>query len=442
MLLPCESLRKATRTLRPRKHAIPRTALKAARRHGWSLLLGLLAAFAPCLPAQAQQAAPAQRIDGGAGACSSLAIAATGPAALAVAWVSDGTTPTLMLRERVNLLWNAPLELPALGRDPRDVALAFDARGRLHVAWTALLPQGRAVLHAVRPEAAEPFELTPLAPCDTADTSTTTGLFTNPEEPGAADFPVIEPDAAGGVLIAWQETRPLQLSIHAAQVSPEGEPRSLGRISSTSVSGMTPTILATQPPQVAWYELQPIGGELRVDAWDAASERWRPASAERGLAPFPRNNQVLLRPTPQGVVGAWPEWGGEAPGALHVALAPATDPLAPPAEVAPAFSEDLRDQPPGDHATPSLAGTLPGRLTACWQAFSAGRQTVVISSFFGSAPDGQPAAAALTIELSPETQRFASLPAHATHGDWSAAVWTDDARDGGDGGVYLAELAW
>ena len=60
----------------------------------------------------------------------------------------------------------------------------------------------------------------------------------------------------------------------------------------------------------------------------------------------------------------------------------------------------------------------------------------MISTFFGELPGAR------SIELSPATQRFASLPAHATRGDWSAAVWTDDARDGGSGGVFLAEIKW
>ncbi len=374
--------------------------------------------------ARALELTAPQRVDAAEGPCSSLAIAAGGPAGIAVAWVAEGTTPTLLLRERLNLLWNSALPLPALGTDPRDVTLCYDKDGRLHLAWTAILPQGRVVLHAVRATEGAAFTVTPLAAADGAREPAVA-------ETGAADFPAMEPDAAGGVLIVWQETRPLQSCVYAAAIAADGTARGLGRISSARVSGMTPYILATQPAQVAWYELQPIGGELRVDEWIEAEDRWRPSATERATALFPSNNQVLLRQTGQGLIGAWPGWTTEGTSALHVGRAPesAEQPVQ-------ALDEDFRAEPAGDHASPTLSGTLPGRLTACWQAFTQGRQAIVISTFFGATESGR------SIEVSPATQRFAALPAHATQGNWSVATWTDEARDGGDGGVYLREITW
>lgn len=361
------------------------------------------------------------RLDESSTFCQGLRIAALGPERVVVGWsVAEGSKPGIYFRQRQNLIWEPVRQAGGVGGDqPRDLDMTFDARGRLHMVWTAMNDTRRALYYAriddatSVPQAAE-LKITP--------PETTSG---------DADFPILGAEAGGGVVLVWQESQAMLTTVHAARLPEAGVPQDLGLVSGASLSGMAPQILSTSPLNVAWCEISESGSELRVDEWQPLEGRWRPSAAERQARNFPGGGQVLLDSTPAGMIGCWQDLLANGHSAIQVGLAlqpkdtlpakPATQTLA---------------EPPGDHSRPHLSGSLPGHLTLSWQVFAQGQQSIRLASTFKSNPTPE------VVTVSAPDQRFAAMPDHVTRSHWSGVVWTDDVRDGGTGGVYFAEVTW
>jgi hypothetical protein len=135
--------------------------------------------------------------------------------------------------------------------------------------------------------------------------------------------------------------------------------------------------------------------------------------------------QLFAAPSGDAMIGCWQQAAPGGERALGVGRARMTgdDPLA----------LGVFDRPVGLHGSPSLSGGSP--MTLAWQVFGAAGQAIMIAPL---TDDGSTTEARLSLP----TERFASTPSHATVGDWSAVAWIDDARDGGDGNLYFAEVAW
>lgn len=394
--------------------------------------LWLLVLLALCGAAAQAQTAPVvaepKRLDDTTTFCQGVRVAALGPERVIVGWTAaDGDTSAgtggIYFRQRLNLLWETARPVAGPGGDqPRDLDLTFDERGRVHLVWTALAGGRRAVFHA-RLDA-------PTAAIQAAEVKV-------PHQDGKADadFPSIQPEPGGGVVIVWQECQAMRYMIRAARVDDAGTVIGLGLVSGDSLSGIAPQILSTRPALcVAWTEISEVGSELRVDQWWPDQGRWRPAAAERLARAFPRDAQVLLEPLDagKGMAACWQGAleGGQSAIELGVCL-----PKDAAAAMAPPIVQPLAD-PPGEHSRPRLSGELPGRLTLSWQVFAEGRQQIRLAS---TTDAGQ---APRMVTVSSLAQRFAASPDHVTVGRWSAVAWTDDVHDGGTGGVYFTEVLW
>jgi len=91
------------------------------------------------------------RLDEVSTACQGLRVAALGPMRAVIAWtVAEAPRPGVYYRQRQNLLWGPVRQVAgAVGEHPRDVDLAFDARNRLHLVWTAM-DGARRTIHRAR----------------------------------------------------------------------------------------------------------------------------------------------------------------------------------------------------------------------------------------------------------------------------------------------------
>jgi hypothetical protein len=367
------------------------------------------------------------------GPCRDVQVAATGRDALAVGWiVADGPDVGVWLRWRINYLIEPAARIAVEAAvAPRDLAMAFDAGGRLHLIWTQLDGPLRVVRHARvdRPGVAPgPVEtLSGLGDGAGAKPGRAGNL-----EVGDVDFPTLRADAEGGMLVAWQQSRGVCYSIQAASIAADGTPRSLGCVSGESLSGLNPQILTTEPPCIAWYEIDEVAGSTRVDQWHADEGRWRPSALEFQTRQFDAAGQAAFGGTTEAneLIGCWQQAGDGGRTMLVVGRA------RPGGRVGERGLEvvDVFQEPAGEHALPSLS--LSGSPTLAWQVFSDGGQRILI------APVGDTDAVRKPLVLSRPEQRFASLPSQVTTGNWSVVAWFDDANDGGDGNVYLAEVAW
>jgi hypothetical protein len=400
--------------------ATPRVHIPLIARIAWTaLMLGLAARPVAAAPRVSQPV----RLDSLEAPCQSIVIAATGPERLAVGWtIPEGPAAGVYLRQRSDRAFGPVRRV--LGQwgqaAPRDLVLALDARGVLHAVWTALDAQGGRRLFYARAAGspAAPVFAQPLAVA--------------PQEGGAAgqaDFPALRADAQGRMVLVWQESRSLFPRVRAARIEADGAARDLGLVSGALFHGMAPQILTVQPLRVAWYQIDEIGGRLRVDRWLEDQGRWEPDAMERQAARFAGSSQVLLKARQDGLWGAWPEAVAGGRATLRVRQAPE--------EASQTGAELVFARPAGEHRAPSLSGGEWGRLTLVWQAALAnGRRAICLERVMGVSPAAPP------LILSPPGQRFAAAPDHVTRDAWSAAVWTDDARDGGDGGVYFSEIDW
>jgi len=379
------------------------------------LSAALAAAQTPVVPA-------AIRLDDSEAPCQGLRVAALGPSNVVVSWtVADGPRRGIYFRQRRNALWEPVRQVAGnTGDQPRDVDLAFDTVGRLHLVWTALQSNQRLLYHARLDGANATPQAAALKPPSVTD------------ESGDADFPMIGPDAQGGVVVVWQESQAIHSVVCAARLLEDASLEDLGRVSGKSLSGMAPQIVATQPLSVAWYEISETGSDLRVDEWQSAEKKWRPSAIERQTRAFPPDMQLLLEATPLGLAACWKDILSDGRSAIKAGFALASN-ATPPA--APPVWATLAD-PPGDHSRPQLSGSLPGRMTLSWQVFTQGQQQIRLASLLQT--DKQPE----VVMVSSAAQRFAAMPDHVTIDAWSAVAWSDDARDGGSGGVYFNEINW
>lgn len=388
-------------------------------RHALTLLLGLV----PMLTAEPVRAQPSSMIqtlnlDPLTTACQGLRVAAKGPERLAVGWATTNPARGICYRQRINYLWEPVKQLgDASGAQPRDLSLAFDGNGRLHMVWTALDGRTRRVFYARQDQ---PGAMPQASPLGAGPAS------------GDADFPALSPDTHGAMVIVWQESREMRFSIRACRIQPSGQLEDLGSVSGASLSGLSPQVLTTEPTiQVAWYEINESGSELRVNEWQDAERRWRPAATELEAALFPKNAQVLLTRTGQGLLGCWQDVLESGKGAIKLDLR-----LAPTAgHPATSITRALSD-PTGKHTRPTVSGALSERLTLVWQVVTQGAQAIRIASI------KDPNAPPLELTLSRPSQRYAAMPDHVTVQNYTWAVWTDDVREGGKGGVYLAQIIW
>lgn len=351
----------------------------------------------------------------------SFTLAARDRADVTVGWiVAEGSEKGLYLRHRQNLVWApSPSRLPLEGhRGARDLQMAHDAEGRLNLAWTAVVDRDRGLFH-VRFSPGTGFG--PVRSIDGADKRAR----------HEADLPSMMADARGGVYLVWQENRPFSTAIRAAYLDAEADMiLDLGYVSGESRSGIGPQILTADPFQVVWYEVFEVGGRLRTDAWLRQQRRWVDSDLDARLESLLPSGNLSLNVVDGDVIGCWHahEAGTSAIGVLRI---PA-HPLAGPTAARMAFIDDPR----GDHRHPDLGGRHAEQLTLAWQVFSGHDQRICLRRLFPRDAASEP------VVLSGPGQRFATQPHHITLGDWSAAVWTDEARDGGTGHVYFNEVQW
>lgn len=359
-------------------------------------------------------------------------VAALDRQTLAVGWlVPEGPEAGVYLRWRINYLVAPPMRIAdGATTVARDLAMAFDSAGRLHVVWTAQTGAARLLQHArIDAPGGQPALIQTLAGADDRPTSAPAA-----REPWV-EFPALAPAPDGSILIAWQQSQGIGYAIQTARIEADGTTLSLGSVSGGTGSGLNPQILSTDPPRIAWQEVTAIGHHLRVDEWDGEEGRWRPSALELPARLFEEFGQAQLQLTPDGrLIGLWRELDIDGGSLVVVGRQPhdgsATD--------APGALEiDIFNDPPGDHGSPVL--DVADSPTLAWQVFDAtGVQSIRVARVFDA--DGLDGPEPLTVST-PE-QRFAALPAIASLDGWSAVVWVDDARDGGTGDVFLSEIIW
>jgi hypothetical protein len=392
-----------------------------------SILLILLSCAGPIHADQSPQFLDILRMDSGSGTCRNACLSVNSLDDAAVGWILTDQDD----RDSVYLALGSPglwvyvnAVGPPDGSNPRDLAVTIDSLGRLHAVWTAMHGSQRRLMHALQE-----------SPSDFPETRIHLDDQSIPVE-SEADFPVISPDNAGGVHIVWQQTGTIQSSIHAIHVDANSNVDSLGRVSGVIPMAMSPQILY-QPGEdrirVAWYEIEGLGNRVRVDQWNASRQRWVPSNFERRARQFEDFGQTLFYLTELGLVAGWQTKDAGGLPQILIGLDPSsTDELE---DVSPVLRNS--NQPPGDHGQLDLSGRLPGRLTMTWSVLADGRQQVQIKTL-----DFDTDAIQMPWVVSAPEQRFASGPDHETLDNWSAVIWVDQARDGGNGGVYYREIIW
>ena len=366
---------------------------------------------------------PPVRLNYQVGPCQGIEVAALDDRRLVVGWtVAEGPSMGVYLCPRTDQLWQPILRITGVdGVQPRDLQLTLidgaerEEPDQLHAVWTAVEGDVRGLYHAR---------------LDGAEAAMPQGRRLVTSAVGDIDFPMIAADSQGGLLIVWQESQSIGFRIHASRLLADGSLEEMGLVSDEELLGMDPQILTTDPPRVAWYEIDEVGRRLCVEEWKPAGKRWRPSAYERQLRGLPEDTSLLLRDTPAGVVACWQE-AEDGQSAIALDL---------PVELtnveARARPEEILSEPPGDHARPDLSGSLPGRLTLAWQIFTDDRQYLRLASLFSDGRDAE------IVALPTDTHRFAALPDHITLANWSAVAWIDDAQDGGSGDVFFTEVNW
>lgn len=392
-----------------------------------TFILILLAGIGPLNAGQPSGMSEIVRLDGRSGACRNPRISVNSQQQAAVGWIvtSPDGRDSVYLSLGSPMLWEYinPVGPPDESQ-PRDLAISIDSIGRLQAVWTAMEDGRRVLKHAVQD-----------VPSGFSHSRIRLDKLSFPED-SEADFPILSPDATGGIHIVWQQTGAIQSSIHAVYVDAQSNVVSLGRVSGVIPMAMSPQVLSHPTDdrlQVAWYEIEDLGHRVRVDQWNAVRQRWVPSRLERRARQFESFGQPSFHYTELGLVAGWQaEDAGGLP-RIQVGLDPAA------AEDTESVLPVLRtvDQPPGDHGQLGLSGRLPGRLTMAWSVLTEGRQQIQIHTLDFETDDIQPPQI-----VSSEDQRFASSPDHVTLDDWSAVIWVDQARDGGNGGVYYREIIW
>lgn len=402
-----------------------------ARAAGVAAALGLLAPAvraqsiadpAPASPAEFPPVGAISRLEDvslTAVPASAPQLVASGPDRLAIGWaVESGAAEGVYVRRRAGLLWDtAPLKIDAgAGRAPRDLALAKGDADALHLGWTALRGGRRHLfLAALSPEgrAAEPIQVTPES--TQAD----------------ADYPILLARPGRGLWIVWQSGDRTDFTIEAAEWDARtGRVRALPPVSGASRSAVAPRALLSNPPLIAWNEIGDAGSLLHLHFFDFIRERW-----ERSIM-----TDALFDP-PAGGAGAgalvedcympfshWTEASGAGSVAklLRVGGPASVEPIA----IRPAMGADSTL----DQVEPRLAG--PDLVTLAARSHNRREQAIQLARV------DWPTRETRVMIVSPEADRHATNPSHASKEDWSGAAWMDDAADGGSGRVGFAEVRW
>lgn len=368
------------------------------------------------------QSPPAMRgpltLDDGSAPVQDIKVAALNRDMVSVAWIA-GESPAgrIYLRHRASAalaVWQ-PIQhiVGDIGDQPRDLALAHDGLSRVHLVWTAL-ESGARRLHYARGES--PSVTPAIIPLNTSDTLES-------EFPSIAEIPGL------GMTVVWEAEATTGTAIRAMVLPFEKAPIDLGVVSGSSNSAIAPQIVSANPLRVAWYEIDEIGGRLKINEWSPQSRRWQTAPIQALAGGFPQSGYVVLKADAGAIAAGWQDLDTTGTGkiALQVRNRATTDTVT---------QRWLFNIPAGEHTQPSLGGSPLGRLAVAWRNFTPAGQEICLRSI---AADG---AQSDSLVLSPPAQRFAGRVDQATVGDWSIAAWTDVARDGGLGGVYVTELNW
>ena len=362
------------------------------------------------------------RLDEGEIEAQSIHLTATSRNRVAVAWViGGGSVPGIYLRQRDGDLgiWQPIQRIEGrIGDRARDLALAYDEAGGLHLVWTGLVNGQRRLFHA-RADAPD------LAPANPAP------LSANPAD-ADAEFPLLVLAPGMGMTAIWQENGPLSSVIRAMVIDGADGPSDLGLVSGGEDWALAPQLISTEPLRLAWYQADQIGGRMAVSQWDPEADRWMTASIAAEPDRLARDGFVALLHGSDRMAAAWREGGLEGEPKIAVALDDAAT-----TAVADRIEPTLVELPPGEHASPALSGDPDGRLTLGWQNFANGARQVCLRSL--GVDDGTTTA---SLVVSAPEQRFAGLGDHVSIGDWSIVAWTDISRDGGRGGVYVREIDW
>lgn len=357
-------------------------------------------------------------LDDGSAPVQDLRVAALNRDVVSVAWIAgEGAAGRIYLRHRTSAalgVWQ-PIQhlIGDIGEQPRDLTLVHDGLARVHLVWTAL-ESGVRRLHYARGESLGVTPaIVPLAFTDAAE----------------AEFPTIAEVPGLGMTVVWEAEGTTSTAIRAMVLPLDKAPIDLGVVSGSSNSAIAPQIVSTNPLRVAWYEIDEIGGRLMINEWSTLSRRWQTAPIQALAGGFPQNGFVVLKADAGALAAGWQDMDTTDTGkiALRVCNRATTDTVT---------RRWLFNLPAGEHTQPSLGGSPLGRLAVAWRNFTPAGQEVCLRSI---AADGTQSD---SLVLSPPAQRFAGRVDQATVGDWSIAAWTDVARDGGRGGVYVTELNW
>lgn len=372
--------------------------------------------------AAAAQGQPALRgpltLDDGSAPVQDVRVAARNRDAVAVAWIAgEGAAGRIYLRHRSSAalgVWQPIQHLVGdIGDQPRDLALAHDSFGRIHLVWTAL-DSGARRLHYARAAASDvPPAIVALPAADAAE----------------AEFPSIAEIPGLGVTIVWEDETATGTTIRAMVLPPDEAPLDLGAVSGPSNSAIAPQIVSANPLRVGWYEIDEIGGRLKINEWSTPSRLWQAAPVQALAGAFPQSGYVVLKADAGAIAAGWQDL--DTTGTGKIALQVCNQ------ETSATVTRHWRfTLPEGEHSQPSLGGSPLGRLAVAWRNFTPAGQEICLRSI---AADGTQSD---SLVLSPAAQRFAGRVDQVTIGDWSIAAWTDVARDGGRGGVYVTELNW
>lgn len=385
-------------------------------RRAWVALALMACAGAAWAQSPATVRGPWRLDEGTTATVQDVYLAASNPSVVSAAWItSDGFAPGIYLRNRSPLgIWQPIMPIKGnVGGQPRDLAMAHDDAGRLYMVWTAL-EDGRRRLHFARSDT--PALVTPASPLPLGDSA-------------EAQFPAIAEAPGVGMILVWQSESTTSTTIRAAALRENAPPADLGVVSGASHSAMAPQIISTRPLRVAWYQIDEIGGRVAVNEWD--NGRWRAATMGSLAGLLPQIGNVTLRAEADTLAAGWqePDPAGIGKIALEVlgrANAATTE----------STKRVMFETPPGEHTQLSLDGSPLGRLTVAWRNFVEAGQEIRMRSIDVEGRQSE------SVALSPASQRFAGRVDQVTIGDWSVAAWTDVARDGGHGGVYVSELNW
>lgn len=355
-------------------------------------------------------------IGGGFGPATGARVAALNSARVAIAWtVGEGDGEGVYLLQRNDFLWDAaPAPLPGdVGIAPRDASLMYDYQGYIHVVWTALSEGRRLVYHAVM-NGAEPIK---------------PARAINAGDHADADYPLIVNLGGRLPLAVWQANHMTHFTIEAQPLSYAAEPMArISPVSGVSQSAMCPVLVQQNPLVIGYYEILQSSRELRVVTYSFISRRWEPINLP-GFDPqlAMRENSFVQGTSDGAPYACWTDrTPGEAP-SIQIGRRASV-------ESETVIVESL-NHPLGDPTHPQLVAQGDW-LTVTWQTFAGGVQSIALAGLDWASGEKS------SMPLATPDHRFPSDPWHASQGNWSFVVWTDNHRDGGTGQIGYAEFLW